>query len=295
MRAHNLPPLLALRAFEAVARQSSFTKAAAELAVTPTAISHHIRQLETYLGCRVLDRSPRSVALTAEGAALYDVAHASLASIQAVTAQLRHGCGPFRTTLSSTTAFLGCWLVPRLASLRREMPALDLRLHASDAPVELRTGGIEVAIRYGTGPYPDGVALCEDRFAAVCSPSLGIRTLEDLQGATLLHLDGLLRPKPAPTWRLWCAQAKLSGIEYAAGPRFPDSQLAIQAAIAGQGVLIVSRLLVSTALDSGLLISPFAYTLPGDSYHFVCSGKVAGRPDILKLRNWFRQALTATA
>src|SRR5687767_7441954 len=110
MAKSSLPPLPALRAFEAVARRASFKQAADELSVTPTAISHQIRQLETYLGRRVLDRTPRLVALTADGAALYEVTRAGFAAISEVVARIRKGAGGAVVTLSSTAAFLGHWL-----------------------------------------------------------------------------------------------------------------------------------------------------------------------------------------
>src|SRR5687768_3505673 len=110
MARSSLPPLPALRAFEAVARRASFKQAAGELAVTPTAISHQIRQLEKYLGKRVLDRSPRSVSLTTEGAALYEVTRSGFAAIAEVVERIRQDGGATQITLSSTAAFLGHWL-----------------------------------------------------------------------------------------------------------------------------------------------------------------------------------------
>ena len=228
-----LPALGALRAFEAVARRSSFKQAADELAVTPTAISHQIRQLETYLGCRVLDRTPRSVALTAEGAALYEVTRSGFATIAAVVAQLREGAGATRVTLSSTAAFLGHWLTSRLETLRRDLPGIDLRLHASDAVVDLVPGGIDTAIRYGKGPFANAIPLCRDVYAPVCSPALGIATLADLRRATLLHVDGRRRPQPVPDWRRWYEAAGVGDVDTASGQHVPDSLLAVQAAIAG--------------------------------------------------------------
>lgn len=291
MGIHDLPPLAALRAFEAVARRSSFKKAAEDLAVTPTAVSHHIRQLETYLGRRILDRTPRAVALTAEGAALYEVTRSGFAAIARVVAQLQEGGSATRITLSSTAAFLGHWLVPRLEALRHKLPSIDLRLHASDALVDLRAGGIEAAIRYGKGPFANGAALCNDVFAPVCSRALRIATPVDLRRTTLLHVDGRRRPQPLPDWQLWCDKAGVRDVDTASGQHFPDSQLAVQAAIAGQGVAIVSLVLVSDALAAGLLEAPFSVALPGETYHFVCAEELEGRPDIAQLRNWFVREL----
>jgi len=291
MIANNLPALGALRAFEAVARRLSFKQAADELSVTPTAISHQIRQLETYLGCRVLDRTPRRVALTAEGVTLYEVTRSGFAAITAVVAQLREGGGTTRITLSSTSAFLGHWLASRLEKLRRDLPAIDLRLHASDAVVDLGPGRIDVAIRYGKGPFGNAVPFCRDVFAPVCNPALGIESFSDLRRATLLHVDGMQRPQPLPDWRRWCEVAGVADVDTTAGQHVPDSLLAVQAAIAGQGITIVSLVLARDALAAGLLVAPFSVVLPGEVYHFVCAEGLEEGAEITDLRNWFAREL----
>lgn len=289
MAKHRLPPLSSLRAFEAAARRSSFKAAAEELFVTPTAISHQIKQLETHLGLRVLDRTPRAVSLTAEGRVLYEATASGFAEIARAMAQLRQRREPTMLTLSSTTAFLSHWMVPRLAELRRLLPDIDLRLHASDAIVALRSGGVDAAIRYGKGPFAEvaSIPLRDDVFGPVCSPVLGLAALEDLRRTTLIHIDGRQVPVPVPDWPRWCAEAGLRDVDTQAGLRFPDSMLAVQAAIAGHGVAIVSRVLVADALDTGLLVAPFAPVLRGETYHFACAPDIEKRQDIVALRAWF--------
>src|SRR4051812_34234240 len=144
MDSRELPPLSALRAFEAAARLASFKAAAAELYVTPTAISHQLRQLEDWLGIRVLDRSPRAVALTAAGAELYDAVAAGLSEIGRVASRLRRGAAPM-LTLSATSGFLSQWLVPRLADLHRVLPRGGLRPQAADARLAPRTRPADLA------------------------------------------------------------------------------------------------------------------------------------------------------
>ena len=295
MVSRSLPPLTSLRAFEAVARRSSFKAAAEELFVTPTAISHQIRQLEAHLGLRVLERSPRAVRLTAEGSVLYEATASGFAEIARAVAHLRGQQDPAILTLTSTTAFLSHWIVPRLAELRRLLPEVDLRLHASDAIVALRSGGVDVAIRYGKGPFT-GVAtvpLRDDVFGPVCSPRLGLSKLEDLRQATLIHIDGRQVPVPTPDWPHWCAEAGLLNVDTQAGVRFPDSTLALQAAIAGHGVAIVSLVLVADAVAAGLLVAPFAPFLRGETYHFACAPDLEMRPDIAALRAWFLSVMSA--
>lgn len=290
MRRRDLPPLPALRAFEAVARLTSFRRAAEELAVTPTAISHQIRQLESFLGWRVLDRTPRSVALTVRGAQLFEAAHAGFIEIAEVVARLREGLRP-TITLSSTAAFFGHWLVSRLDRLRHDLPAIDLRLHTSDAIVDLRPGGVEAAIRYGKGPFVNSAPLCDDVFAPVCSPRLEITTLANLREATLLHVDGRSRPQPLPDWRHWCAKAGAAGVDTEAGQHFPDSLLAVQAAIAGQGIAIVSLVLARDAISAGLLTSPFTTMLAGETYHFAWAEGSRERTAVTSLHSWFAREL----
>lgn len=296
MEHRDLPPLTALRAFEAAARRASFKAAAAELYVTPTAISHQLRQLEHWLGVRVLDRSPRAVALTAAGTELYDAVAAGLSEIGRVASRLRHGPSPATLTLSATSGFLSQWLVPRLADIQRVLPALDLRLHAADTVVALSAGRVDAAIRYGTGPYPgvQTTVLCADRFAPVCSPRLGVTRASDLRRFKLLHLEGVRMPRPAPSWARWCAHAGIVRVNIGAGLRFTDGLHAAQAAIAGQGIALISLVLVADALASGLLVQPFQPALRGATYHFACAPEIAARPDVAALRTWFQEHLVAS-
>ncbi len=268
---------------------------AEELFVTPTAISHQIRQLETHLGVRVLERTPRAVSLTRAGSLLHEAVAAGFAEIGRAVAQLRRQQEPAILTLTSTTAFLSHWMVPRLADLRRLLPDVDLRLHASDAISALRPGGVDAAIRYGRGPFA-GVAsipLRDDVFSPVCSPALGLSKLEDLRRATLIHVDGRHVPAASPDWPRWCAKARLRDVDTQAGMRFPDSTLAVQAAIAGLGVAIISQVLVADALAAGLLVAPFAPVLRGETYHFACAPELQTRADMVALRAWFLRMMSA--
>lgn len=269
--------------------------AAAELFVTPTAISHQIRQLESYLGMRVLDRTPRAVSLTPAGSALYDAVASSFADIGRVVSQLRREPEPI-LTLSATSGLLSQWLIPRLAELRRVMPTLELRLHASDALIPLDPRDIGVAIRYGRGPFADveATALAADVFVPVCSPTLGLARIDDLHAVSLIHVDRRQVPRPAPDWARWCAHAGVEGLDTRAGLRVNDSQHAVQAALAGQGAAIVSRLLVADALVAGLLVMPFDHALPGETYHFVCAPALGDRADVVGLRDWFRSTLASS-
>src|SRR5690606_19661529 len=155
--------------------------AAAELGVTPTAISHQIRQLEARLGTALFERQTRRVVLTLEGRTLYPVLQQSFDAIAEALAGLRPTPDRRVATLSATVAFTARLLVPRVAGFRALHPGWDLRLHANDDPVDLEAGEADAAIRYGRGRYPGLTALplLADTFAPVCSPHLSLRTRED--------------------------------------------------------------------------------------------------------------------
>jgi LysR family glycine cleavage system transcriptional activator len=285
-----LPPLGSLRAFEAAARRESFKAAAAELGVTPTAISHQIRQLEAGLGVALFARQTRKVVLTAEGRTLYPALRRALDAMAEGVEAVRRQPTRQVATLSATVAFTAKLLVPRVASFRALHPGWDLRLHASDDPVDLHAGEADAAIRYGLGPHPGLAALplLTDSFAPVCSPHAGVREANDLRGATLVHFEwGNAATKVSvPTWRAWTERAGIGWLDAEAGITFNDENSAIQAAIAGQGVALLSLALVAAELASGALVQPFGPSLAGLRYDLVYPSEAESRPPVAVLRGW---------
>jgi LysR family glycine cleavage system transcriptional activator len=285
-----LPPLGSLRAFEAAARRESFKLAAAELGVTPTAISHQIRQLEAGLGVALFIRQTRKVVLTAEGQSLYPALRQALDLMAEAVAAVARRPARRVATLSATVAFTARLLVPRAASFRTLHPGWDLRLHASDDPVDLHAGEADAAIRYGLGRYPDLIALplLADSFAPVCSPHTGLREPRDLPEATLIHFEWASAGLKAsmPTWRAWAERAGMIALDAEAGITFNDENSAIQAAIAGQGVALLSLTLVAAELTSGALIQPFGPALEGLRYDLVYPAGTETRPPVAVLRSW---------
>lgn len=286
-----LPPLGSLRAFEAAARLESFKRAAAELGVTPTAVSHQIRQLEAGFGVALFARQTRKVVLTVEGRALYPSLREAFDQMATAVEAVRRPPTRRMATLSATVAFTAKLLVPRTASFRALHPGWDLRLHASDDPVDLQAGEADAAIRYGLGPYPGLAALplLTDSFAPVCSPHLGLREPLDLLDATLIHFEWGPQAKKVsvPSWRSWIEQAGLAGIDAEAGITFNDESSAIQAAIAGQGIALLSTALVAAELASGALVQPFfGPELPGLRYDLVYPGGAETWPQVTVLRSW---------
>lgn len=288
-----LPPMASLRVFEAAARHLSFKRASEELGVTPTAVSHQIRLLEATLGVRLFERRTRQVVMTAEGRSLYPVLRDGFDAFAEAIERITARRGRRIITLTATTAFTAKWLVPRVASFRDANPMLDLRLHASDEPVDLRSGVADAAIRYGRGPFPELIAepLIEDRFAPVCSPRLKLRRPEDLRDHPLLHSEWRRIDAETPTWRRWCERAGLAHPDVERGITFTDDSHAIQAAIAAQGVALLSLILVADELANGTLVQPFGPVLQGRPYHFLYPKSAGRRADLAALQHWLRAAV----
>ncbi|CAI0901114.1 Gcv operon activator [Serratia proteamaculans] len=283
-----LPPLGALRAFDAVARLQSFKLAAEEIGVSPTAVSHQIRLLESLLEVSVFERTPRKVELTADGKVLQQATAQAFALLQAATEKIGERQRPRVLTLTATTAMIAHWLVPRLPALMRQFPNIDLRLHADDGIVDLRSRQIDVALRYGAEPGAQLTPrlLYQDSFVLVASPQLTLKTPEDLLQATLIHTDGRRVPQPAPDWYRWRSEFGPAALQIDAGPRFTDEAHAIQAAIAGQGVAIVSQLMAQHALNTGLLVAPFNRALPGAAHYFVSNPDGQHPQTVAQLADW---------
>jgi LysR family transcriptional regulator, glycine cleavage system transcriptional activator len=276
-----LPPLTELRAFEAVARHSSFKKAAAELAVTPTAISHQIQLLETFCGQSLLRRRPRPVTLTPAGARLYPVLRQGLDAFASAVAELLEADAEQTLTVTTTNAFASRWLVPRLPSWRRRYPGIHLEVIGTDAVMDLADGEADLAIRYMYEAPRDLAAteLLRDEFFPVCSPTLlsdgaPIERLAELTKHTLIHCYWSPADPHAPTWSRWLEAAasisppapKLSELQQLT---FREELHAIDAALAEQGILIVSDLLVARELEEGRLVKAVNISLPGYGFYLV--------------------------
>lgn len=297
-----LPPLSALRAFEAAARHGSFKEAASELAVTPTAVSHQIRALEEYTGLTLFERQVRKVVLTEAGAALYPVLRDGFNTFEQALHRLARPQARQHVTISTTSAFMAYWLAPRIAGFGALHPDIDLELHASDQPVELGAGGADVAdvadvaIRYGRGIYPGMVteALFSDRFAPVASPQLGATVPADLERLPLIDFKWTRHHPLNPTWERWFATAGLAWNPARAQLRFSDEAHAIGAVLAGQGVALLSLDLVAADIAEGRLKQPFGPTIPGHTYHLVRSAGHLPAPHVEAALAWLRNQAGAT-
>lgn len=287
-----LPPLSALRAFEAAARRLSFKRAADELNVTATAISHQIRLLEEWLGVRLFERETRKVDLTASGRLLFPAIRDGLDGFERAVQLVQRQRAANIATLSSTVAFVAKRLAPRAGSFRAAHPDWTLRLDASNAVVDLDSDA-DVAIRYGGGHYPGLTVepLFQDRFAPVCSPHLRLSSLKDLRHAPLIHFEwgaGVRQDPRAAVWGHWLERAGAGDIDVSAGLSFTDEIHAIQATVAGQGVGLLSLTLVAEELASGVLVQPFELSLESFRYDLVYSPRAAERPATRLVREWVR-------
>lgn len=286
MNARRLPPLTALRAFEAAARHLSFKHAAAELSLTPTAISHQVRQLEDLLGVRLFVRGTRRVDLTPAGQALFPALRDGFDAIARAVQVVRPRTQPRALVLSTTMAFASRWLLQRLARFAADHPDIALHLHTSDEPVDLQGGAAQLAVRYGPGSYPGMkcVPLLPSRFAPICASGLRVRDPEDLARVPLIGFEWFRRDAATPDWPLWFERAGCAAL-----PRqlhFSDEVHAIQAAIAGQGVALINLALVADELRTQMLCQPFCPELPGHGFHLVWPEAWEVDPDIAKVRAW---------
>ena len=285
-----LPPLSALRAFEAAARLMSFKRAAAELGVTPTAVSHQIRSLEDHTGLVLFTRQVRKVGLTEAGAQLYPVLRDGFDAFEAMLDRLMQIRKRARVTISATNAFTAKWLVPRLARFHALHPDIDLQLHASDEAVELAESGVDIAIRYGRGPYPGlrAEVMFADDFAPVANPRFGTLGIEDLGRVPLIHFQWLRNHRLNPTWERWYSAAGLNQLPHQGHLRFSDEGHAIQAAVAGQGIALLSLALVRDELAAGHLVQPFGPTVPSHTYHMVMNTDPSPDASVRAAADWLR-------
>jgi LysR family transcriptional regulator, glycine cleavage system transcriptional activator len=274
-----LPPLIELRAFDAAARHLSFKKAAAELGVTPTAISHQIRLLERYCGRALFRRKPRPLSLTEAGARLFPVIRDGLEAFGTAIAAVKSDGDKQPLRVTTTNAFASRWLVPRLARWRKERPDAPLDVIGTDSVLDLHAGDADVAIRYARASPTDGIAkeFMSDSFWPMCNPKLltsGLKTAADLRRHVLVHCYWSPSDLGAPTWQRWLDVARSKWRDV---PEFKDMDHlsfreelhAIEAVIAGQGIGIFSNVLVAHELAAGTLVRAFDLSLPGYRFYLV--------------------------
>ncbi|WP_028104944.1 LysR substrate-binding domain-containing protein [Pseudoduganella violaceinigra] len=281
-----LPSLSALRSFEAAARLQSFKLAAEELSVSATSISHQVRSLEETLEVQLFLRKTRAVELTEEGRILLQATGSGFDAIAAGVERLRRERR--RTvTLSTTPSFAARWLVPRLAGFNAVHRDIVLNVQASNHPVDLAGGAADLAVRGGTGHFPglQVQRLMRAGFAPVASPRLKLRKAGDVARHPLIHFDWQRGFKGALTWDKWAKAAGVA-LDAASGARFSEESHAVQAAIAGQGVVLTALPLVRDEIGMGLLEAPVGPVLGGFDFYVVRPGGSEPRAEVRAVEDW---------
>lgn len=297
-----MPPLNSLRAFEAAARHLSFTKAAAELNVTPAAISHQVKGLESYYGVVLFRRLTRALRLTEDGRATLPGLSEGFDRLAEACALLAERRDSGILTVSAAPSIAAKWLVTRLDRFRSIEPDIDIRLDATDRLADFVNDGVDIAIRYGAGDYP-GLSvrqLFATRVHPVCSPRFlerhpTLRSPQDLAGKTLLHIDWTSQDESWPSWKMWLLAAGVSGVDSERGPRFSDIAMALHAAAEGHGVALVSDVLAGDDLAAGRLVRPFDLSVSVNfAYFVVCPPEKAEIPKVRVFCDWLCAEADAT-
>ena len=293
-----LPPLISLRAFEVVARRQSLVKAAEELFVTPAAVSHQIRSLEAHLGQPLFHRSGRSLVLTEAGQACLPGIRDGFEMLSHAISQIESLGETGVVTVSVAPSFAVKWLVPRLDRFQDQHKAIDVRVAASNQLANFTSDNVDVAIRYGSGRYPDLVVerLLPEAIFPVCSPALlartPIATPADLHRQTLIHDDSPDDDQSCPTWQMWLRAAGISDVDWNRGPRFTLSSLVLEAALHGKGVALAKATLAEADLRSGRLVRLFGdatETQIDFAYYLVGPERKFALPKVKAFVDWLKQ------
>ena len=294
IKQRRLPPLNALRSFEAAGRLESLTDAAAELNVTPAAVGHQVKALENYFEQSLFERRYRSIALTEKGrlllAGLTNGFDRLSESVDAFTALEERRA----LMITSCTSFASRWLVPRLDEFHALHPDIDVRLDATQRLVDLRRNEFDLGIRFGPGRWEGLEAdyLMDEEFIPVASPDLltrkPVKVPADLAGHTLLHREDSPGPLPLD-WAMWLQAAEVDNVDPERGIRYSMESMAIQAALDGHGIALVSNVLVEADIEAGRLVRLFDLGLHVGhdvAYYLAYTSSRVRHPRVAVFRDW---------
>jgi LysR family glycine cleavage system transcriptional activator len=291
-----LPPLNALRAFESAARHLNFSRAADELSVTPGAVSQQIQNLEDYVGAALFKRTPRGLLLTDSAQMALPALREAFDRLAEAAALLTAAVDGRRLTLTAPPSFAAKWLVPRLGRFEEAHPHVDVWLSADMDLVDFAASDVDLALRYGPGPYPglEAIRLINETVIPVMSPALmatnPVATPADLSRHVLLHDGSPDADESCPDWQMWLAARGVKGFDANRGPRFNQSSLVIEAAVSGRGVALAKRTLAQDDLDAGRLIAPMPISTMVDFAYFLVHPKAKGRlPQVKAFLSWIRE------
>jgi LysR family glycine cleavage system transcriptional activator len=306
---YRLPPLNALRVFEAAARHLSFKEAAAELHITQAAVSHQIKSLEEYLGVDLFRRAGRGVQLTEAAKACLPKLREGFEALATAVEMIRERGGEAELVITAPPVFTARWLMPRLADFAKREPKIDVRVVANsrmvdsgalDSPIiigtlDLRSDASGVEIHLGQGEYPGYRAdrLFGVRMVLVASPELidgepPLREPADLARHVLLHDDAMEIVAHGNAWQKWLEHAGVGDrVDGSRGPRFSSNILSLEAASQKLGVALALRPLIDADVASGRLRTPFDVEVnPRSAYYLVCPEVIAERPAVKAFRTW---------
>lgn len=285
-------PLTALRAFESASRLLSFKAAAEELSVTPTAISHQIRSLEDWLGVALFERLPRQVRLTEGGERLFRSLHGALLEVAQSVDTLRPQRSGSSLTLSTTAAFAALWLVPRLGRFYAQHPNINLRLDTHCEVIDLhQDASVDLVLRYSLDDYPNlyGQCLFDESFGVYGSPEQV--ALAARHTPTLISVRWHNSKLYAHGWEAWCARSGEHWLQqHPVSREYDEEHYALQAAIAGQGLVLASNILVSESVGSGLLV-PYKgeIQVDGAGYSALCVPGRERHPPVRAFFTWLHE------
>jgi LysR family glycine cleavage system transcriptional activator len=290
-----LPPLNALRAFEAAARHLNFSRAADELSVTPGAVSQQIQNLEDYVGVALFKRTPKGLLLTDPAQIALPALREAFDRLAEAASMLTAAVDGRRLTVTVAPSFASKWLVPRLGRFEALHPHVDVWISAGMELADFSSGAVDLAIRYGAGRYPglEVTRLMQETVIAVASPELIARQplneLGDLADHILLHDGSPDADESCPDWTMWLAARGVKGVDGSRGPRFNQSSLVIEAAIGGRGLALAKRALAQADLDAGRLVAPFQIATAVDFAYYLVHPKAKGRlPQVKAFAAWVK-------
>lgn len=292
-------PLNALRAFEASARHLSFVKAAAELSVTPAAVSHQVKRLEEYLGFPLFRRRSRGLVLVESGQLLLADLREIFLGLDNAMERVVGSDSRGSLTLSVAPTFAVMWLIPRLQKFYALHPDIDVRISTSLGLVDFQRDDFDAAIRLGSGRWfgLETIKLFDETVTPMCSPSLiegpnAIKTPNDLSRHVLLHNHSMDYDPQAPTWESWLQAAGAEGVDASRGTHFSLPDHGLQASIDGAGIVLGWRTLSAGDLAAGRVVEPFDLALSlGSSFYLTYPEAHTQRPNIAAFRDWLLQEI----
>jgi LysR family glycine cleavage system transcriptional activator len=300
-----LPSLDLLKGFEAVARHLSFTRAAAELFVTQSAVSRQVRQLETQLGVRLFERRTRAVVLTEAGYQYYTELAPLLKQIEALTHKVAAARAVRRLRVTTPLTFSSLWLVPRLAAFQDKNPEVHVYVVADNVTRDLARDDFDLAVRYCSRADAGAAAvkLFDETITPVMSPRLlgrrRLKRLEDLNGYVLLHFHDLEARAPWLSWEHYFSEARSPGVQGKGAAYFSHYDQAMRAARAAQGVALGRFPVIDTLLQDGEVVAPFAreraFALPDRAYWLIVPPQRAAKPEVALFVSWLRDEARRSA